>query len=226
MIDGPDNPVWEALSGVQRNFNAGNESVRFFPPDVAPFVGMGSWDENDISELLRSMPADRIFSVMIAKQISLPPSLNIILSLPLFQMYCPKLIPFQIPGAASRSLTKDDLEQMLSLTSRTKPGPFFQRTIEFGNYQGIFENGNLVAMAGERLKTGQYTEVSAICTDRDHLGRGYASYLTSKVCEQIFLEEKIPFLHVRQDNARAIAVYKKLGFEIRAEVYFAIFKKA
>jgi predicted GNAT family acetyltransferase len=37
-------------------------------------------------------------------------------------------------------------------------------------------------------------------------------------------EGNIPFLHVRQDNVRAIEVNKKLGFVIRADVYFAIFK--
>jgi ribosomal protein S18 acetylase RimI-like enzyme len=33
-------------------------------------------------------------------------------------------------------------------------------------------------------------------------------------------------LHVRNDNNRAVAVYKRVGFEIRREVWFYIMKKA
>ena len=43
--------------------------------------------------------------------------------------------------------------------------------------------------------------------------------------ERIISENNIPFLHVRKDNLRAIEVYKKMGFEVRADIYFAIFKK-
>jgi predicted GNAT family acetyltransferase len=92
-------------------------------------------------------------------------------------------------------------------------------------YFGIYSNDQLGAMAGERLKVNGYTEISAICTHPDYLGKGYASYLLSHACEHTIREGNIPFLHVRQDNIRAIEVYKKLGFVIRANVYFAIFKK-
>lgn len=113
---------------------------------------------------------------------------------------------------------------MLSLTALTKPGPFFKRTIEMGRYFGLFDGDKLVSMAGERLQMPGYTEVSAICTDPDYHGKGYASLLTSVVCEKIIAEGNTPFLHVRYDNTRAIDVYKKLGFEINADVHFAIFK--
>jgi predicted GNAT family acetyltransferase len=226
MISGPDNPVWEALSTVQSHFNQGNDRVKYLPPEVGPFIGLKDWDQEDLKDLVEYIPVHRSFSVMIAKQITLPSYLRIVLTLPLYQMYCPHLIPFPIKDLTPRRLTKEDIGQMLSLTSKTKPGPFLERTIEFGDYLGLFSDNTLIAMAGERLKTEGFTEVSAICTDQAHLGKGYASFLCSLVCEQIFGEGKIPFLHVRQDNTRAIEVYKKLGFRIRADVYFAIFKKS
>lgn len=114
---------------------------------------------------------------------------------------------------------------MLDLTARTKPGPFNDNTIEFGNYFGIFDGDQLVSMAGQRLQTNDFTEVSAICTDPDHLGKGYAAALTQKVCACIYNNGKTPFLHVRQDNAGAIKLYQKLGFEIRTDIFFSIFKK-
>jgi predicted GNAT family acetyltransferase len=94
-----------------------------------------------------------------------------------------------------------------------------------GNYYGIFEKGKLAAIAGERLKPDGFTEVSAICTHPDFQGKGYASRLTEHVARQIQEEGHTPFLHVKQDNKRAIEVYRRIGFEVAADVYFAVFKR-
>ena len=226
MITPLENPVWEALGSKQSHFNIGNQVLKYYPANVSPFVGLQNWNETDLQELIHHLPANRSFSIMITKEIKLPTSFEIIFTTPLYQLYCPILIPFANPGVACRKLEITDLAQMLELTEMTKPGPFYERTINFGNYVGIFNNNKLIAMAGERLKVNGYTEVSAICTHPDFMGKGYASILLSNISEQIIIEGNVPFLHVRQDNSRAIAVYKKLGFQIRADIYFAIFKRS
>ena len=225
MISSLDNPVWEALSSRQSHFNIGNNQLKYFPADIAPFVGLKHWDSNDLKELVDHLPIQRSFSVMKAKKAELPPSFEMVFSTPLYQMYCPVLKPVTNPEIIIRKLVNEDVSMMLELTSITKPGPFYERTIEFGNYIGIFNNDRLVAMAGDRLSLNGYTEVSAICTHPDHLGKGYASYLITRASERIIAEGNIPFLHVRTDNLRAVEVYKKMGFNIRADIYFAIFRK-
>lgn len=225
MIRSLDNPVWEALSGKQQHFNQGTATVKFFPEEVSPFIGMKNWDEADRQELLLQIPDNRSFSVMIAKEVQLPEGTELIFSIPLYQMYCPALNKVQERALSIRTLSDADVPQMLELTELTRPGPFYTKTITFGNYIGLFQNDQLISMAGERLKTNGYTEVSAICTHPEYLGNGYASYLTSKVAEGIFLEGSVPFLHVRTDNTAAINVYQKLGFQVRADVHFAVFKK-
>ncbi len=224
MITPLDNPVWEALSSKQSHFKLGNQTLKYFPSNVSPFVSLQNWSETDLQELINHLPADRSFSFMITKDVTLPPSFDIIFTTPLYQLYCPVLMPFANPGIAFRRLGNADVAQMLALTEMTKPGPFYERTIDFGNYVGIFNNDQLVAMAGERLKVNGYTEVSAICTHPHFLGKGYASFLLSKISEHIVNEGNMPFLHVKKDNSRAIDVYKKLGFQIRTDVYFAVFK--
>jgi ribosomal protein S18 acetylase RimI-like enzyme len=219
-----DNPVWEALCSKQAHFNSGGPSLKYFPRDISPFIALNKWNEADLTELELQAPADRSFSVMKVKEIVLPESFEIGFTIPLYQMVCKKLIPFDIPGTTVLPLTKKDIPQMLALTALTKPGPFYERTIEFGNYMGIFEGQELIAMAGERLQLPGYTEISAICTKPTQLGKGYASYLLSRAAQKVIREGSIPFLHVRNDNHRAIQVYEKLGFEKRAEVFFAIFK--
>ena len=223
MIDSLDNPVWGALSSRQAHFNIGGEKLKYFPGDVAPFVGLRNWDEGDLRELTENLPADRKFSILLPMPVQLPEGFEIIFSTPLYQMICPSPVPYSGKEIEVRDLTIADVPAMLELTALTKPGPFYERTIEFGNYRGIFFDDKLASMAGDRMRLEGFTEVSAICTNPAHLGKGLASYMISKASERIFGEGDIPFLHVRQDNIRAIEVYKKLGFEVRVEICFVIF---
>ena len=80
-------------------------------------------------------------------------------------------------------------------------------------------------MAGQRLHPGNYAEISAVCTHPDYLGRGYARQLLLQQVQRIKANGETPFLHVRDDNERAINVYKSLGFEMRAQIYFYVMAK-
>jgi predicted GNAT family acetyltransferase len=112
-----------------------------------------------------------------------------------------------------------DSAEMMELTKLTKPGPFGKRTHELGAYIGIRRDGKLVAMAGERLKVPGYTEVSAVCTHPEHTGRGYARILMMELMQRILNRDETPFLHVREDNGRAIKLYQELGFVTRVLLY-------
>ena len=218
-----DNPVWEALATEDARLNCGNDVVKYFAEDVSPFVGMKHWD--DLAMLEKELPVDRHFSVMIANQVRIPACFEVVFTTPLYQMVCTRFQPIFDNGVVMRSLDAADVPAMLALTALTKPGPFSRRTIDFGHYIGIVEGNNLLAMAGERLHIKGYTEVSAVCTDPAHLGKGYASHLMSHACETVIQRGDIPFLHVRQDNTRAIAKYEHLGFSIRSAFYFAVIKR-
>ncbi len=122
-------------------------------------------------------------------------------------------------------LQQKDVPEMIQLTALTKPGPFGLRTIDFGHYYGIFQNDELVAMAGQRLHVDHYTEISAVCTHPDYLGRGYAAALIQQQVNLIHNQGHHPFLHVRADNERAIALYHRLGFEISRPMNFYFMKR-
>jgi predicted GNAT family acetyltransferase len=122
-------------------------------------------------------------------------------------------------------LGEADVPEMMALTQLTKPGPFAQRTHELGTYLGIRKNGALVAMAGERLRVPGHTEVSAVCTHPDHLGRGYAAVLMSAVMQKIRERGERAFLHVRADNDRAIGLYRRLGFRDRVLLHLSVIRQ-
>jgi ribosomal protein S18 acetylase RimI-like enzyme len=117
-------------------------------------------------------------------------------------------------------LTVEHVEQMLALVELTQPGPFRPRTIELGDYYGVFADGRLVAMAGERLQTPEFTEVSAVCTHPQARGKGLAAALTHRVATGIAGRGQTPILHVAQSNGGAQRVYERLGFTVRAALEF------
>ena len=63
-----------------------------------------------------------------------------------------------------------------------------------------------------------FTEVSAVCTDPDVRGRGYAERLVRTIAAGIVARGDTPFLHVASGNAGAIRLYERMGFTLRREV--------
>jgi predicted GNAT family acetyltransferase len=116
------------------------------------------------------------------------------------------------------NLTLSNVPDMLELIELTHPGPFLPRTIKIGNYIGIRQNGQLIAMAGERMSVPGYREISAVCTHPDHQGKGYARLLVSNLVNQHCKAGIASFLHVFENNTLAIHLYEKLHFQKRCEM--------
>ena len=128
------------------------------------------------------------------------------------------------PDEEAVPLGPADVPDMLSLTERTKPGPFLSRTVELGGYLGIRRDGALVAMAGERLRPPGWAEISAVCTDPAWRGHGFASRLTRAVAAGIIARGDTPFLHAIASNTTATRLYEELGFTFRRAVTFPLLR--
>ena len=217
-----DNPIWYALSTDQSYLSQSNHLARRFPRDVAPFGAMKSQSPSEYEALGQILAGDTA-ALFLDSEPTLPADWSMRVSGDIYQM------TFDAPPPAEttqsfRTLTQQDVPEMLALTKLTEPGPFLLRTIELGSYYGLHESGSLVAMAGERLRLTGFTEVSAVCTHPSFRGRGYGNALMSKVISGILNRGETPFLHVKTDNP-AIALYKKLGFQIRAQLYLAVIQQ-
>jgi predicted GNAT family acetyltransferase len=134
-----------------------------------------------------------------------------------------------VGGAASGAwefvpLRQEHVPQMVALAKLTNPGPFAERTIEFGNFVGVFDGERLMGMSGHRLHPVPYIEVSGVCVHPDYSGRGLGGALTLYQVERIRELGEIPILHVWASNTRAIGVYEHLGFVTRAALHFNIIR--
>ncbi len=222
-----DNPIWHALNSSDKDKNMGNVEIAWFDATIAPFIGMQYWDANNQRKLLAQAPADRSWFLLIADEVSFIPAYSIVFTIPLYQFICNKLEPAPKTKKPIKiiPLNTSHVEEMIALTAITKPGPFMHRTIEFGNYHGIFVDNKLVAMGGERMHINNYTEISAICTHPDFQGHGYGAAITHFLADSVIKKGQTPFLHARIDNNKAMDVYKRQGFEMRKKICFYIFKR-
>jgi GNAT superfamily N-acetyltransferase len=122
-------------------------------------------------------------------------------------------------------LGPDHAARAMELASLTRPGPFGPRTIELGDYFGLFAGDLLIAMAGERMRAGPYRELSGVCTHPDYQGRGLAGRLMRTLIRRELDRGETPFLHVMEGNSRARLFYERMGFRTyRPAVVRVIFR--
>jgi len=219
-----DNVIWQALTTRQAQFSEGSAHARRFVREVSPLSGFEEPSDKNYAALAELVGEGATTAVFLDQPFAQRSGWEFVVGAPLLQMVCRKPVPFASNGHAILELGSSDSPEMLELTALTKPGPFGTRTHELGAYLGIRDGGRLVAMAGERLKVPGFTEISAVCTHPEHTGKSYARLLMSRIIDCIRARGETPFLHVRQDNARAIAVYESLGFQTRKLLHFAVLR--
>lgn len=214
-----DNPAWHSLTGFHAHLAQGTGAARRYRPSVSPFVGLRDVTDPQAWADLAALvgPGQEVPIAGGADEV--PDGWVRGWTLPGVQMVGTDRLA-GVPDDESTVLGADDVPDMLDLTARTKPGPFAPETYLMGTYRGIRRDGRLVAMAGERLRPGGATEVSAVCTDEAVRGQGFASRLVLAVAHGIQARGELPILHAAGSNEGAIRLYRSLGFEIRKQVVF------
>ena len=214
MYDKLNNPVYHSLNEFHSKFCLNFGDTKFYDPEVATFGGASNIsDEKDLAEYSKICDDFIIFGAKPFVSNNFPQ---------FFQLVCDQYI---LEKRIEIDYTEDIVQlkeenhgELLSFIRKFYPYYFKSRTPELGRYFGIFNNEKLVAVTGERMQMNDMTEVSAVITDTDYLGKGYAKQLVAFVSEKIFDDGKTPFLHVAENNSGAKKLYEKLGFDLRGKI--------
>ena len=222
-------PVWNALQTVHSHFAVRNGPAVRYPADVVPYTALANADHTNLSPLAELLTPGELVYVIGAKPESPKPgsSKSIQIGPPLncFQMIFPAQSQPNVasPDDASSEteiirMTPQDAPAMVALTDLAFPGFFRPRTNEMGVYYGIRANGELVAMAGERLAVPGISEISAVCTHPAHTGKGHARLLMTRLLHDHADSGKRSFLHVNELNHHAFGIYQRMGFTVLRSV--------
>lgn len=216
-----DSPTRLALEGPQSAVAERKGRVLRFPPDACPFYAMpDDPDEQDWADAAELAGPGGLVSLS-ASWLAFPANWELFFGAEGVQLVAGENAGHDVPADDEIiPLGADDVPEMLDLVARTRPGPFFTRTIELGTYLGIRRGGALVAMAGERLRPPGHTEISAVCTDQAWRGHGFGSRLTLAIAAGIRARGEVPFLHAVATNINAIRLYEQLGFQLRKSTMF------
>ncbi len=215
-----DNPAWHALTGPHAMFAIGDDLVRRYPTDVAPFVAVRTWEHPRVWDALAELVGPGA-EVGLSGTDELPPKGWETVGRGAGVQLIETAALRPRPDDEAIVLGADDAPEMLALVERNQPGPFRPRTHELGRYIGIRRDGALIAMAGERLHPEGWTEISAVATDAAHRGQGIASRLVLDVAFHIQERGDRALLHAAATNVGAIAVYERLGFALRRHTTFS-----
>jgi ribosomal protein S18 acetylase RimI-like enzyme len=212
-----DNPVWFSVSESHQNFSIDYTGIKFYHPDYCPFGGFET--DNGISRHIDaySKLVDHFF--IVGEKPTLSAQVNLKKELVCLQMVINDNIEMELKEKII-ALTSEHTAPFYQLVNLVQPGYFKRKTALLGDNFGILKNGELIAVAGERMKMNDFVEVSAIVTHPDHTGQGYAKQLIAHTVNNIFNQNKTPYLHVVENNTGAIRLYEKLGFTTRRKISF------
>lgn len=228
---GPDttplrHPVWNALTGRQARFALGDARARRYHPEIGPLAAARDAEPESLAALARLVPPDGPLVTVQETPFPTPPGLIVEKQRALVQMIAPGAAPACAPDESLVPLTAGDAPAMLALARLAKPGPFAGLTGCLGQFWGLYAEGQLVAMTGERMHLPGFAEISGVSTHPDYRGRGYARRLLLRVMAQIARRGEIPFLQSYADNVAATTLYGTVGFRPCGERLMTVLRRA
>ena len=131
-------------------------------------------------------------------------------------------LPYGIDCSQVVRLTQNDLDEMLRLYEEAYPGNWFNPTmLQTGQYFGVRMKNRLVSAGGVHIYSEKYkvAALGNIATHPDFRGKGFGKSVIARLCQSLLEKADHIGLNVKADNAVAISLYEKLGFEIACSYY-------
>jgi len=210
-MDRLDNIFWHCLHGPQSHLAVGSGAVRRLAPGYCPIAGFEQAGVPDFAALaIICAPGEQLYCV--GWRGTAPRGWHIDAESTAHCLVWDGPIPGNDPAPDAHRLRREHATAALELVRQAGAGPFGLRSIELGDYFGYFDNGRLVAMAGERFAADGLREISGVCTHPDFSHCGMDRRLVLKLARRQLMRGEKPFLHVFHDNVAAHRLYLRMGF--------------
>jgi GNAT superfamily N-acetyltransferase len=204
------NPMWTSLTTTHAGFARTSGLLKRFAPEVAPFCAVEHAGAQ-LGDVDCMHAGEAVYFLGTAP--ALPAGWTVEHEFVVLQMvYDAARAPAQPLAGDALALTDADIPAMLELTALAYPEFFRARTKALGHYIGVHATEGLAAMAGQRLASTGYREISAVVTHPAHRGHGHAGRLIRQLSGMILAEGRTPYLHVSASNKSAWGLYENLGF--------------
>jgi ribosomal protein S18 acetylase RimI-like enzyme len=223
-----DNAVWTALTTKQAQLAHTSALARRFQPEMTLLGALAANTAMAFDSLAQLIQRDPVTLYFPAAP-KLTAGWEVIRAVELHQMVLDAESPASsqpnevAPDRAATEvieLTPADVPEMSVVYVATRPGrTLCPRIQKLGQFLGIREDGELVAIGGLRLHIAGYREITTVATLPGHEGRGYATAIMRALIDRIHARGERPFLTVRTDNTRAVEIYRRLGFKERTLLY-------
>ncbi len=213
-----DNLVWHTLFGPHARYAAGTDTARRYAPGFPPIIGFSDVDNPDFPSLIPyTETGEHLYCDGWAGAV--PSGWRIEFESAMRTMMWEASMPVADDVPEAVLLGSQHASAVLELTDLIRPGPFGPRTIELGEYIGVFDGPRLVAMVGGRLCAGGFGEIGSVCTHPDFRGRGLARRLVVSLVRRQMQRGETPVLRVLRDNDGAHRLYRRMGFrDVRESV--------
>ncbi|CAL2103321.1 Acetyltransferase [Tenacibaculum sp. 190130A14a] len=219
-----ENPVWSSLKETHKKFAIQYDEVTFYDPNICPFGAFTNTQKTKHALNEYAKLTDAFFLVSENKTPTYDTSkITLDKKIEGVQMVLENLQEIDITEEIV-PLTEKHVDAIYHLIWLVMPGYYKKRTFDMGKYFGIFKSNQLVAIAGQRMQTDDFIEVSGVVTHPDFTKRGYAKQLTLHVTKDIIKDGKHPILHTTKGNP-AIKLYEKLGYRITRDMNWWYFTK-
>lgn len=223
-----DNLAWHALTGPQMDHALLSKSKRAarYLPDIAPFAAFDEGTDDDWNGLAELVGPSGV-ALLTRSDMPAPASGWAELARESATQYVAgeRVDDFEVcEGLEIIKLGRKDLADLNDLSVSVGMGAFRDGAQRAGTYLGVRRNGQLIAMAGQRMRCEGFTELSTVCVHPSARRQGLGAALTAAAVKRVRARGDEPLLHVREDNIAGHSLYTGMGFVPRAEIIFAAFQ--
>lgn len=218
------NPVWHSLHETHKKFAVILDGVQFYKPEILTF-GAFVHASKTLKALNTHAKSTKLFFLVSENENPIidDSKVSLVKKIDGCQMILDELNHVEIIEKIVL-LTRESLEEIYKLIWLVMPGFYQKKSFELGNYYGIFKNGQLVSITGQRMQTDSFIEVSAVVTHPDFTNKGFAKQLVAHTTKEILKQNKLPILHTNKGNP-AIKMYEKLGYKITRDMNWWLYKR-